>query len=47
MKNIVDLYKDVWIDEPGKAAIEELLIAVKAGRDQFSNQRYVPNEIVD
>lgn len=47
MKTISDLYKDVWIDEPGKNAFLELLSVVKENRDQYSEQGYVSQEAVD
>lgn len=46
MENINDLYKNVWIDERGKEAIEKLVKKVAAERDEYSAQRYVSHDTV-
>lgn len=47
MEAILNLYENVWIDEPGKAAFNALLAEVEKGRDEYSEQRFVPPKIVD
>ncbi|RTE64505.1 flavin-dependent monooxygenase [Amphritea opalescens] len=46
MKAIDDLYKSVYLDEKGKDDFEQLLLEVEKGREAYSEQAYVPDEIV-
>lgn len=47
MIKLENLYQDVYLDEKGRPAFDELIIAVTKQRDSFSEQALVPQDIVN